>query len=102
MRWEPGALSRAKSFHRHDSRLDGVLRATCLQLNEAAWKAVRVPGDNMDSYVLALRQADAAVRALPGKGSYLNRLGVAHYRLGNHAEALQTLVQSEKLNASKE
>jgi tetratricopeptide (TPR) repeat protein len=72
------------------------------QLNSAAWMVVRAPGGKKEAYALALLQAKAAVQAVPGNGNFLNSLGIAHYRLGHYAEALRTLMQSEKLNATKE
>jgi tetratricopeptide (TPR) repeat protein len=72
-----------------------------LQLNNAAWQIVRAAGGTNEANALALRQAEAAVQAAPGHGPYLNTLGVAHYRMGNYGKALQTLTQSEKLNAKQ-
>jgi tetratricopeptide (TPR) repeat protein len=71
------------------------------QLNEAAWQVIRAPGAKKEAYTVALRHAEAAVRAAPGIGYYLNTLGIAHYRVGDYANALQTLMQSEKLNRTK-
>jgi hypothetical protein len=46
-----------------------------------------------------LRQAHEACRIEPNNGLYLNTLGGALYRLGQHQAALETLTRSEKLNA---
>jgi WD40 repeat protein/tRNA A-37 threonylcarbamoyl transferase component Bud32 len=67
-------------------------------LNEAARKAVRRPGGNPEAYALALQKAEAAVRADPDDVLSLNTLGIAQYRMGNFAKALQTLLHSEKLD----
>jgi tetratricopeptide (TPR) repeat protein len=71
-------------------------------LNAAAWAVVRSRYAGKDACTVALRRAGAAVRLAPGYGSVLNTLGVAQYRLGDYAEALETLQQSEKLNAMKD
>jgi tetratricopeptide (TPR) repeat protein len=72
------------------------------QLNSAAWQVVKSPGRDRDTYARAVRQAEAAVQAAPGDGIILNTLGVAHYRLGEYARALEVLERSEKLNATKD
>jgi WD40 repeat protein len=69
-------------------------------LNEAAWAVVKGRDAGKDAYRLALRRAEAAVRLTPGDGSNLNTLGVAQYRLGDCAKAVETLHRSEKLNAA--
>jgi tetratricopeptide (TPR) repeat protein len=68
------------------------------QFNYAAWDVVRARGLHKELYAQALRKAEAAVEAAPGNGEFLNTLGVARYRVGDYANALQTLKQSEKLN----
>jgi hypothetical protein len=91
---------------RQDQTLDAATREAALQvaetvhedpyeLNKAAWQVVMAPGGDRDVYALALRQADAAVQAAPGDGDFLSTLGVAHYRLGLYAKALETLEKSE-------
>jgi hypothetical protein len=48
------------------------------------------------TYAVALRRAEAAVRLGPGDdGLILTTLGVAQYRMGRYAEALDTLTMSE-------
>jgi WD40 repeat protein len=75
------------------------------QLNEFAWGLVRGSGGKKEAYAKALRAAQAAVQAEtengPNFGNYLNTLGVAHYRLGEYDKALETLLRSEKLNATE-
>jgi tetratricopeptide (TPR) repeat protein len=83
----------------------GVVRAARedpVRCNDLAWEAVKLPGRGRQAYALALRQVRAALRAEPGNGNWLNTLGVAHYRLGEYAQALQVPQRSEKLNAKKE
>jgi hypothetical protein len=70
-------------------------------LNEAAWAVVKSRDAGKDAYTAALRRAEAAVRLAPGYWPSLNTLGVAHYRLGDYAKALETLEQSAKLNAAQ-
>src|SRR5262249_47864636 len=71
-------------------------------LNEAAWKVVRQPGGAKEAYALALRQAEAAVRADTEDADNLNTLGVARYRIGQCPEALIALSKSEKLKRARE
>jgi hypothetical protein len=104
--------SRVLARLQKDAALDAARREAALQvaqtlpegrpeqLNEAAWRVVRVPGYDRSTYARAFRQAEAVVQATPGNGNHLNTLGVARYRLGQYAEALQTLEQSAKLRAA--
>jgi tetratricopeptide (TPR) repeat protein len=70
-------------------------------LNEAAWKVVSNRALEKADYAQALRLAEAAAEAAPANGHILNTLGVAQYRMGQFKEALATLTQSEKRNASR-
>jgi tetratricopeptide (TPR) repeat protein len=98
---------------RADPSLDAADRAFALQaaqahredadkLNNAAWRVAQARGRAREAYALAVRQAKAAAQAAPGNGYILNTLGVAQYRLGEYAKALEVLTQSEKLNATKD
>src|SRR5262245_47384741 len=69
------------------------------RLNNTAWFVVREREGTPEAYARALQQAEAAVQAAPQNGAYLNTLGVAQYRVGRYADALNTLTKSEKLNA---
>jgi WD40 repeat protein/tRNA A-37 threonylcarbamoyl transferase component Bud32 len=71
------------------------------QLWYGAWRVVLAPGADHDAYALAVRQAEAAVQAAPGNGTYLRALGIARYRLGDYAKAIDSLEQSEKLDATQ-
>jgi predicted Zn-dependent protease len=59
-----------------------------------AWEVVRSRGHNKQAYALALRQAQAAPSKMP---IHLLALGVAYYRMGDYARAIQSLKQSEKI-----
>jgi WD40 repeat protein/tRNA A-37 threonylcarbamoyl transferase component Bud32 len=94
---------------RADPKLDDATRNPALeiaaarpedpeQLNNLSWLTVRTPSQDPSAYGLALRQAEAAARLAPGNGTILNTLGVAQYRLGDYAKALETFERSEKLN----
>jgi WD40 repeat protein/serine/threonine protein kinase len=72
------------------------------QLNEVAWKVVKARDAGKDAYARALRLAEAAIQVVPEDGDILNTLGVAQYRAGRYADALDTLTNSEKLNATKD
>jgi WD40 repeat protein len=96
---------------RRDPTLDAPTREAALQLAEAvrenpkllnavARNVVKTPGGDREAYALALRQAEAAVHAAPGNGECLNTMGVAHYRLGEYAKALEAVQQSEKRSAA--
>jgi WD40 repeat protein len=70
-------------------------------LNLASWEVVRRPGASGAAYRLALRRAEAACRLLPHRGSLMNTLGVAQYRVGLNREALATLMKSNELNRGR-
>jgi hypothetical protein len=69
------------------------------QLNHVSWQVVRQPGAAPGAYGLALRQAEAASRLVPGETLVLNTLGVAQYRVGQDRAAVATLTQADRLNA---
>jgi WD40 repeat protein len=71
------------------------------RLNDASWDVVRRPGADVAAYRLALRQAEAGCRGLPGRGGCLNTLGAAQYRLGMYREAVATLTEAYRLNATE-
>jgi hypothetical protein len=77
-------------------------RALPARLNEASWSVVRGAWARPGAFALALRQAEAACRQEPSNGSYLNTLGAAQHRNGQHAEALKTLIESEQRNAARD
>jgi WD40 repeat protein/serine/threonine protein kinase len=97
---------------RKDSALNEADREFALQVaqthseedgtasNGAAWEVVKRCDAGKDAYGAALRKAQAAVRLSPGVGMYVNTLGVAYYRFGDHAKALETLEQSAKARAA--
>jgi hypothetical protein len=72
------------------------------RLRVAAWEVVKVRGASTDAYALALRQAEAVVRLTPENWYCLKMLGFAQYRVGRYAEALATLTESDKLQATPE
>jgi WD40 repeat protein len=69
-------------------------------LNNASWKVVSSPGSERAAYERALRQAEAvcllAAPSDPDYPTFLNTLGVAHYRVGDYQKAVDTLVRSAK------
>jgi tetratricopeptide (TPR) repeat protein len=97
---------------RKDRTLDEADRAFALRvaqthsedasaLNAAAWAVVKSRDAGKDVYTRALRRAEAALRLAPGDEMILNTLGVAQYRLGDYAKALETLEKSGKLRATR-
>jgi tetratricopeptide (TPR) repeat protein len=70
-------------------------------LSWAAWKLVRGRDAGPYAATAALRQVQAALRETPGDGDRLATLGVAYYRLGAYARALETLQQAEQLESGQ-
>ncbi len=68
------------------------------ELNELAWPLVKLTGRAKPFYQIALLYSEASCRLEPGRGIFLNTLGVAYYRVGNYEKALQTLQRSDSLN----
>ena len=92
---------------------DPTIQAACLDLaatwtepalecNNVGFALVRDPGWAAQDYRRGLRLAEAACRHEPSNGSFLNTLGVAQYRCGQIALALQTLSRSDALNGGKD
>jgi eukaryotic-like serine/threonine-protein kinase len=73
-----------------------------LECNNAGFALVRDPGRPAQDYRRGLLLAEAACRREPSNGAYLNTLGVAQYRCGQIALALQTLTRSDASNGGKE
>jgi hypothetical protein len=71
-------------------RIRGLLARYC---NDYAWGLVATPGST-DGPQRALSLARRAVELAPTQGIYLNTLGVAQYRAGQHSEAIVTLEKS--------
>jgi tetratricopeptide (TPR) repeat protein len=69
-------------------------------LQTVAWELVKLPGQEMSQYRRALRCSEAACQLLPEKGRslkkgrYLITLGMAHSRVGNYKQALETLLRT--------
>ena len=87
---------------RRDAKLSDAVRQRALaiaeqvpenpeSLDEASRAVVRQPSAEPAAYRLALRQAEAACRLVPGDGDFLNTLGIAQYRLGLYEQAAGTL-----------
>jgi tetratricopeptide (TPR) repeat protein len=69
--------------------------------NNASRRIVTLPWQVKAAYVLALRQAEMAVRLVQDNGNYLITLGIAQYRIGDYAKALGTLTQAANLNSTR-
>jgi hypothetical protein len=63
---------------------------------QASRSVARQPGQAIEAYRRALRQAEIACRLDPEYGRYLTTLGVAQYRVGQYQEALDTLTRSDQ------
>jgi hypothetical protein len=64
--------------------------------HQASWALVRQPYLNADQYRFALCQAETACRLGRGQSRYQMTLGIAQYRNGRYAEALDLLTQVEQ------
>ncbi|MCH7813719.1 MAG: hypothetical protein IID40_06825, partial [Planctomycetes bacterium] len=71
------------------------------ELNAESWPVVVSPDEAPDRYRAALKQAQVACQLSPNDGNYLNTLGVAQYRVGEYAAALETLTRSDELNSKR-
>jgi WD40 repeat protein len=70
-------------------------------LHELAWDLLKDPGRGPDDYRRALRFSEVACQLERKNGTYVNALGVAYYRVGNDARALETLLRSEQINQAE-
>jgi hypothetical protein len=91
---------------------DPEIQAACLNLaeilpesaddcNRAAWELVRRPGRSEATYNEGLRLALASHRLSPAGEAFLGTLGVAQYRAGLMAEALQSLKRKASLGGGE-
>lgn len=69
-------------------------------LMEASWEIVRRLDADGAAYRMALQYAEKAARLAPDNGNILNMLGVAQYRAGQYAAALETLTRSDKIQSA--
>ncbi|MGO9470012.1 MAG: tetratricopeptide repeat protein, partial [Isosphaeraceae bacterium] len=67
-------------------------------VNVLAWELVKLPGGEMSGYRKALHYSEEVYQLEPENGLYLTTLGVAYYRMGNFAKALETLRRSDLIN----
>ncbi len=66
-------------------------------LNNGSWDVVKWPGADDKDYERALQMAEHACETDPDNPSYLNTLGVAQYRVGQHDAALDSLARSDSI-----
>jgi WD40 repeat protein len=105
-----GRLSSAiarDTLHSEEVRSSACAIANELQsparLNRLAWQVVsRSSGTSKEDLDLALCMASRAAELAPSSGDCLNTLGVAQYRAGHYAEALQTLTRSNEANGGNQ
>ena len=60
----------------------------CGRLLADCWKVVKLPGRDAGSYLMALRNAEEALRLWPDDHRMLNAVGVAQYRAGRYQRRL--------------
>jgi WD40 repeat protein len=63
------------------------------------WGVVKLPGLDAGSYLMALRNAEGALRLSPDDAEAFRAVGVAQYRAGRYLDALVSLTRSNKNNA---
>jgi WD40 repeat protein len=69
------------------------------QFNNTSWELVCRPNAaTQEAVERTVRRLEAADRLDPHNRMYLNTLGVARYRLGKYAEAVEALTESDELN----
>jgi len=68
-------------------------------LNQASWFVTRERRQLAAAYEQALAWARRAIDSAPNNGAIMNTLGVAEYRAGDFAAAVETLNASAELNA---
>ncbi|MCG3125590.1 MAG: Serine/threonine-protein kinase PknD [Phycisphaerae bacterium] len=68
--------------------------------NDIAWAIVRLADLPVEVYEQAVRIAEDVVSAVPDSADYWNTLGVAQYRAGRFAEAVETLSWADRLAAA--
>jgi tetratricopeptide (TPR) repeat protein len=68
-------------------------------LIQASWSVVREAGRDAAAYRGALNRVEVACQLEPEKGYGLETLGMAHYRLGQYAEALAALERYKALSS---
>jgi WD40 repeat protein/tRNA A-37 threonylcarbamoyl transferase component Bud32 len=72
-----------------------------IELNGINRRTLTYKGREPSYYYPILCRAEAAVQFAPNDAGFLNTLGLAQYRMRRYADALATLMESEKLNATK-
>jgi WD40 repeat protein len=70
-------------------------------LNGVSWMIVARPDHSQERYLWALRRAERACQLAPDDGNFLNTLGIAQFRVGDYAKAVDTLTRSENLNSKE-
>jgi tetratricopeptide (TPR) repeat protein len=60
---------------------------------------VRTPASDPGAYRLALKRAETACRLSPFNANYQITLGLAEYRLGDFAAAMDTLARADQANS---
>jgi DNA-binding beta-propeller fold protein YncE len=98
--WDAAPPSPEALRRRRDAALAEARRDEARRLNDASWQVVASPDHPAAAYDRALRDAEAASRLVPEDGLILNTLGVARYRAGDLAGALEALTRSDALNAA--
>jgi WD40 repeat protein/serine/threonine protein kinase len=88
-----------------DVRREAVAMARRLQedpdwLDNSSWAVVVRGNASAAAYAVALRRAQTACRLDPANIDYANTLGVALYRTGKFAEAVDTLARCDKSHAA--
>lgn len=68
-----------------------------VELNDRSWAVVSDRSARPDACASALKQAEEAVKLIPGDPNYWNTLGAAQYRAGRFSEALAAITRAGQL-----
>ena len=101
---DPGAASPAREIDATAALFDDLFtpEEESLIQNDLAWRLATWPDETRRDVKFARALAAAAVTRKPTDGGIRNTLGVAEYRCGDYAKAIETLTESNKLNQKRE
>lgn len=91
---EPESPDALSSFAKPDEYASMVLAR---YLNHPSWTVAMIPGLTQPEYQAALRAARVLIRVKPAHQNGWNTLGVAQYRVGDYAGAIESLRYSDEL-----
>ncbi|MBI1322047.1 protein kinase [bacterium] len=87
-------VSPKELYVRNESYLSKLFDA----FNDCAWFLAAEAAGEPEDYSIAFTLAQKAIEIAPGRGTVLNTLGIAQYRVETYAEAAANLAKSTELN----